>query len=60
MAPSIGSDGAAGLQTRIRIRGGYKDIYSPMTLKCKLEFVLVPFCSCCALTNKQNIINSHV
>ena len=38
----------------------YKDIYSPVALKCTQEFVLVAFHSYRALTNKQNITISHV
>ena len=34
---------------------GYKDMYSPVTVKCIQEFVLVTFQSYSALTNRQNI-----
>ena len=38
---------------------GYKDIYSSVTFKYTQEFVLVMFNSYSALTNRQNITNSH-
>ena len=38
----------------------YKDTYSPVTFKCTQEFVLVTFHLYSALTNRQNIIISHV
>ena len=38
---------------------GYKDIYSPVTLKCTQEFVLVALHSYNALTKGQNIAFSH-
>ena len=39
---------------------GYKDIYSPMTLKCTQEFVLVTLHSYSTLTNSHGIAISHV
>ena len=39
---------------------GYMDIYSPFTLKCTQEFLLVTVQSYSALTTRQNITISHV
>ena len=33
----------------------YKDVYSPVALKCRQEFVLLTFQSYSALTNMQNV-----
>ena len=45
---TMGSRAAKDMDTRI-----YKDVYSPVTLKCTQEFVWVTFHSHRALTNRQ-------
>ena len=50
--------GVYGNPAKTRIMG-YKDIYSPVTLKCAQEFALVAFHSYSALTNSHDIAISH-
>ena len=38
----------------------YKNIYSPVALKCAQEYVLVTFDSYSALTDRHDIAISHV